>query len=48
MNAIDTTEYDALPESIKQNYTLSGWLWLTDTEKAHLMETECEPEKFKD
>lgn len=48
MNAIDTREYDHLPESIKQNYTLTQWLWLSDNERAHLIQTECEPERFED
>ena len=48
MNAIDPREYDALPESVKQNYSMTQWLWLSDDEKANLLRTETEPETFED
>lgn len=41
-------EYDALPEAIKNLYTLQQYLWLSDAEKARLMQTETEPETFED
>jgi hypothetical protein len=36
--------YDQLPEPIKMLYTREQWLWLSDQEKATLVqrETECE------
>lgn len=49
MNPIfDRTEYDALPESIKAHYSFLQWLWLSDDEKARLVQTETEPETFTD
>lgn len=48
MNIIDTREYDQLPESVKQNYSLVQYLWLSDDEKACLVRTETEPETFED
>lgn len=36
--------YDQLPEAIKQYYTRSEYLWLTDSQKASLIESETEPE----
>lgn len=44
----DNTEYEALPEAIKNLYTLEQYLWLSDTEKGRLMQTETEPESFED
>lgn len=37
-------DYDRLPEPIKGSYTRAEWLWLSDYEKAHLVQQECEPE----
>lgn len=37
-------DYRALPESIKAYVSLKEWLWLSDTEKARLVQTETEPE----
>lgn len=45
---IDATDYNALPECIKAMYTLEQYLWLSDTEKGRLMQTETEPESFED
>lgn len=45
---IDSTEYEALPESIKAMYSLEQYLWLSDDEKARLVQTETEPESFED
>ncbi|WP_155522418.1 hypothetical protein [Pseudomethylobacillus aquaticus] len=36
--------YDSLPEPIKAIYTLKEWLWLSDREKATLIESECAPD----
>lgn len=36
--------YDQLPECIRQYYSRSEYLWLSDDQKAHLIESECEPE----
>ena len=45
---IDASEYEALPESIKAMYSLEQYLWLSDDEKARLVQTETEPERFED
>lgn len=37
-------EYDALPEPIKEIYSRKEYLWLTDEQKAGLIDQECEPE----
>ena len=37
-------EYMQLPEVIRFIYTRSEWLWLTDEQKARLIDRECEPE----
>lgn len=39
-----TDPYDALPDSIKQYYSRSEYLWLTDSQKATLQQDETEPE----
>ena len=36
--------YDQLPESIKSNYSLNEYLWLSDREKQQLVQTETEIE----
>ena len=36
--------YDQLPESIRQYYSRREYLWLTDAQKADLMQRETEPE----
>lgn len=36
--------YDQLPEAIRQYYSRNEYLWLSDDQKAHLIETETEPE----
>jgi hypothetical protein len=36
--------YAALPESIRASYSEEQWLWFSDSEKAHLVQRECEPE----
>lgn len=38
------SEYMALPDCIKQYYTEKEYLWLSDEQKVHLLETETEPE----
>lgn len=40
--------YDQLPESIKALYRPDQYLWLSDNEKARLVQTETEPETFDD
>ena len=37
-------DYESLPDSIKMNYTRKEYLWLSDGEKARLIQTETEPE----
>jgi len=36
--------YDELPDPIKIIYSLTEWLWLSDSQKASLITDECEPE----
>ena len=45
---MDSDEYDALPEPIKLYHTREQWLWLSDMEKARLIQDETEPEAFPD
>ena len=37
-------EYAALPEPIKEIYTRQEYLWLSDEQKANLIDQECDPE----
>lgn len=37
-------DYHRLPDSIKAGRTYEQWLWLSDAEKARLVQTETEPE----
>jgi hypothetical protein len=39
-----TSQYEALPESIKATMTRKEYLWLTDAQKADLIRVETEPE----
>lgn len=41
-------EYEKLPASIKASYTPQEWLWLSSLEKANLVQTETEPDKYPD
>lgn len=38
------SDYDRLPEPIKQIYSQDQYQWLSDAEKATLIDQECEPE----
>ena len=40
----DPTPYEQLPEAIRQYYSLQEYLWLSDGQKANLMQEETEPE----
>lgn len=40
-----STEYDALPEPIKVVVSRREWAWLSDAEKATLVQRECEPDE---
>ena len=37
-------DYEQLPEPIKMIYTRTEYLWLSDAEKAGIVQRECEPE----
>ena len=37
-------DYEQLPEPIKMLYTRVEYLWLSDSEKAGIVQRECEPE----
>ena len=39
--------YDTLPVSIKCRFTLKEYLWLSDAEKARLVNDECEQETYE-
>lgn len=47
MNPSGNAEYDALPEPIKSVYSLRSWLWLSDAQKARLLQDECEPDHIE-
>lgn len=38
------TDYDRLPEAVKQYYSLEQYLWLSEAQKARLIQDETEPE----
>lgn len=40
--------YAQLPEAIKATMSQHEWLWLSDREKATLVQDETEPETFDD
>lgn len=42
--ALAPKEYAALPEFIKAQYSVKEWLWLSDAEKARLIQSETEPD----
>lgn len=37
-------DYDSLPESVRQYYSREEYLWLSDEQKANLVQSETEPE----
>lgn len=41
-------DYEALPLSIRAVLTYQQYLWLSDAEKARLVQSECEPETYDD
>lgn len=41
-------DYDALPEAIKHYYSWVQYQWLSDAEKASLIERETEPDQYDD
>lgn len=45
-DAMAPQQYEELPECIKDQYSVREWLWLSDTEKARLIQNETEPEYF--
>lgn len=38
------SDYESLPDGIKAEYTEQQYLWLSDAEKARLIQKETEPE----
>lgn len=48
MTDLARAEYDALPEPIRMLYTYEQYLWLSDGQKADLIQTETEPEQYVD
>lgn len=41
---IPSGPYDELPDPVRQYYSRQDYMWLTDEQKAHLIQTETEPE----
>lgn len=39
-----TPEYEALPDSVRAYYTAHQFAWLSDADKARVIQTETEPE----
>lgn len=39
-----SSEYDDLPEAVRQYYSLNEYLWLTEHQKQLLLQDETEPE----
>jgi hypothetical protein len=39
-------EYDALPEAIKHYYSWEQYQWLSDAERADLVQRETEPDQY--
>lgn len=35
--------YLALPEAVRYAYSRDEWMWLTDDQKANLIDSECTP-----
>lgn len=46
--ALAPQDYEELPVCIKDAFSVSEWLWLSDTEKARLIQNETEPEYFRE
>jgi len=44
--ALANKAYADLPEAIRHTLKPNEWAWLSDAEKARLMQTETEPEDF--
>lgn len=43
-SASGNSEYDGLPDSVKQAFTLKEWLWMSDGDKASLVGSMTQPE----
>lgn len=43
---LNSREYDELPEAIKHTMSHREWSWLSDAEKARLIQDETEPDQF--
>jgi hypothetical protein len=41
-------EYDALPEAIRHYYSWVQYQWLSESEKARLIQSETEPDQYDD
>jgi hypothetical protein len=48
MNELAHADYLALPEAIRTVYTFEQYLWLSDREKAVLVQAETEPDQYDD
>lgn len=48
MNELAYRDYQALPEAIRASYSFEQYLWLSDREKARLVQAETEPDSYPD
>lgn len=46
--ALAPKDYEELADPIKSLYTQQEWLWLSDAEKATLVQRETEPDSWDD
>jgi hypothetical protein len=47
-DALLPKDYQELPDMIRASYSPQEWLWLSDREKAMLIQTETEPDIYID
>ena len=43
--SLNSSEYERLPECIRQYYTEKEYLWLSEQQKADLQQSETEPDE---
>jgi hypothetical protein len=48
VNQLAHRDYLDLPESIRALYSFDQYLWLSDAEKARLIQAETEPDSYSD
>ena len=45
---LSRADYDGLPDAIKTYYSYEQYLWLSESEKANLIQAETEPDQYDD